>query len=132
MTSLTSPNTIMMNINGLDESGNTTENTMVQTNISFNVNVVNLNIGILPDINVILHENHENHENHEIQISHQSTTIQTRSRRRLPPSIVVVSSDDESGQAMQTMHVAQPTQAEEQDSPTNINSIKENIRNKQH
>ena len=41
MTSLTSPNTIMMNINGLDESGNTTENTMVQTNINFNVNVVN-------------------------------------------------------------------------------------------
>jgi len=128
MTSLTSPNIIMMNINGLDESENTTENTMVQTNISFNVNVVNLNIGILPDINIILHENQENQENHEIQISQQSTTIQTRSRRRLPPSIVLVSSDDEVEQVQQDQQVEQISA--QQDSPTDINSIKENIRNK--
>jgi hypothetical protein len=121
MTSLTSPNIIMMNVNSLDESGNTNENIMVQTNISFNMNIVNVNIGIMPDINVILHENHENQESPEIQISQQSTTIQTRARRRLPPSIVIVSSDDEAEQT---------GQAEEQNSPTNINSIKENIRNK--
>lgn len=93
MTSLTSPNFIMMNVNSLDESGNTNENTMIQsTNVSFSVNVVNLNFGILPDTNVILHDNHENHEIHDNQIN---APVQTRSRRVLPPSILIVSSDDE-------------------------------------
>jgi hypothetical protein len=126
MTSLTSPNFIMMNINSLDESGNDNENTMVQTtNISFNVNVVNLNIGNLHDINIILHENHDN------QLIQQSTTTQTRSRRRLPPSIVVVSSDDEASHSQTQIHLdAQPAvQPDTQpENLPNITSIKENNR----
>jgi len=102
----------MMNVNSLNESINTNENTMVHTNVSFNVSVVNVNIGIMPDVNLILQENHENQENQENQ---QVNMVQTRARRRLPPSILVISSDDE---------------VEQTDSPTNITSIKANIRNK--
>lgn len=51
MTSLTSPNIIMMNINSINTTGNTTFHT--------NVNAVNANIGISPNSNTILHMNHE-------------------------------------------------------------------------
>jgi len=120
MTSLTSPNIIVMNINSLDESENTDENMMVHTNMIFNVNVVNLDTGILPDVNSILQENQESQESQESQ---QSTTIQTRSMRRLPPSIIVISSDDDDD-------IVQPHLEDQLDSPTNINSVKENIRTK--
>jgi hypothetical protein len=107
-----------MNINSIDSNENMNENNVIHTNVSFNVNVVNLNIGIMPDINVILQETQENQEIQETQENQQIiSTIQTRSRRRLPPSIVVISSDDESEQ----IH---------QDSPLNITSIKESVRNK--
>lgn len=78
----------MMNINSIDNN----ESAMNHANVSFNVNVVNLNIGILPDINTILHENHENHENHDNQIN---APVQAIPSRVLPPSILIVSSDDE-------------------------------------
>ena len=99
MASLSSPNIVMMNINSIDSNENTIENTMVHTNVSFSVNVVNLNIGILTNSNTILHESHESHESHEI-LSLQNTNTNTnasqpRTRRVLPPSIVVISSDDE-------------------------------------
>ena len=109
-----------MNINSLNESVNMDENTMIHTNVSFNVNVVNVNIGVMSDMNVILQENPDNQESesHDSLNNHESQQVsitQTRARRRLPPSILVISSDDE---------------VEQLDSPTNITSIKANIRNK--
>jgi len=103
MTSLTSPNSIMMNINTID----TSENTTIQTNVSFNVSVVNLNIGIIPDINTILHDT--------LPIENTTTTTTTAPRRRLPPSIIVLSSDDEH---------------DHENSPSNMNNIKASLRNK--
>lgn len=103
MTSLTSPNIIMMNINSID----TSENATIQTNVNFNVNVVNLNIGILPDSNTILQENPPL----------ETTTTLSRPRRRLPPSIIVLSSDDEHDH-------------DHENSPSNMNNIKATLRNK--
>ena len=71
-----------MNVNSIDNAENPNENTTIHTN----VNVVN---GMLPDSNIILHENHD------IPSLHNTNTIQPRTRRVLPPSIVIVSSDDE-------------------------------------
>ena len=99
MTSLASPNIIMMNINSIDTSENTTIHT--------NVNVVSLNIGVSPDSNTILHENPPL----------ENMTIQSRPRRILPPSIVVLSSDDEPDH-------------DQENSPNNMNNIKESLRNK--
>lgn len=99
MTSLASPNIIMMNINSIDTSENTTIHT--------NVNVVSLNIGVSPDSNTILHENPPL----------DNMTIQSRPRRVLPPSIVVLSSDDEDDH-------------DQENSPNNMNNIKESLRNK--
>jgi len=108
MTSLSSPNIVMMNVNSIDSVDNTNENTTIHTNVSFNVNVVNLNIGMLTDSNTILHENHA-----VLSLQNTNTntnTSQPRTRRVLPPSIVIVSSDDE------------------QDSV--VNNIKTSLRNK--
>ena len=107
MTSLTSPNSIMMNINSID----TSENTTIQTNVSFNVSVVNLNIGIIPDINTILHDTLPI----ENTTTTTTTTTTTAPRRRLPPSIIVLSSDDEH---------------DHENSPSNMNNIKASLRNK--
>ena len=82
-----------MNVNSIDSVENTNENTTIHTNVSFNVNVVNLNIGMLTDSNTILHENHA-----VLSLQNTNTntnTSQPRTRRVLPPSIVIVSSDDE-------------------------------------
>jgi hypothetical protein len=106
MTSLSSPNIVMMNVNSIDSVENTNENTTIHTNVSFNVNVVNLNIGMLTDSNTILHENHAVQS---LQNTNTNTS-QPRTRRVLPPSIVIVSSDDE------------------QDSV--VNNIKTSLRNK--
>ena len=103
MTSLASPNIIMMNINSIDTSENTTIHT--------NVNVVSLNIGVSPDSNTILHENP----------SLENITIQSRPRRVLPPSIVVLSSDDEHDH---------DHDHDQENSPNNMNNIKESLRNK--
>jgi len=88
MASLSSPNIVMMNINSIDSIENTTENTTIHTNVSFSVNVVNLNIGIMTDSNTILHESPDSP-------LPENVTIQPKVKRILPPSIVVVSSDDE-------------------------------------
>jgi hypothetical protein len=94
----------MMNVNSIDSGENTNENTTTHTNVSFNVNVVNLNIGMLTDSNTILHDNHAD-------LSLQNTnTSQPRTRRVLPPSIVIVSSDDEEDSV--------------------VNNIKKSLRNK--
>ena len=101
MTSLSSPNTIVMNINSLEYPENTNENNIVHTNVNFNMNVVNLNIEIIPDMNGINGINGMNiindilQENNLNQTNHQSTTIQTRSSRPLPASIIIVSPEDE-------------------------------------
>jgi hypothetical protein len=100
MAALSSPNIVMMNINSIDSNENTIENTTIHTNISFSVNVVNLNIGILTDSNTILHDSHESHDSHDSHENHisplsENVTIQPKVKRRLPPSIVVISSDDE-------------------------------------
>ena len=97
MTSLSSPNIIMMNVNSIDSVENNTENTMVHTNVSFNVNVVNLNIGMLTDSNTILHDNHAIMplQNTNTNINTTTNTSQPRTRRVLPHSIVLVSSDDD-------------------------------------
>lgn len=99
MTSLASSNIIMMNINSIDTSENTTIHT--------NGNVVSLNNGISHDSNTILHDNPPV----------ENITIQSRPRRILPPSIVVLSSDDEPDH-------------DQENSPNNINNIKESLRNK--
>lgn len=97
-----------MNVNSIDNSENTNENTTIHTNLSFNVNVVNLHIGMVADSNTILHENYEIPS---LQNTNTNTNTNTsRPRRVLPPSIVVVSSDDE------------------QDSI--VNNIKKSLRNK--
>ena len=106
MTSLASPNIIMMNINSIDTSENTTIHT--------NVNVVSLNIGISHDSNTILHENPPI----------ENITIQSRPRRVLPPSIVVLSSDDEHD------HDHDHGQDNSPNNINNINNIKESLRNK--
>lgn len=103
MTSLTSPNIIMMNINSIDTTGNTTFHT--------NVNVVNANIGISPNSNTILHMNHESPPTE----NNTSGASGARPRRVLPPSILVLSSDDETGQ---------------ENNANNVNNIKESLRNK--
>ena len=106
MTSLASPNIIMMNINSIDTSENTTIHT--------NVNVVSLNIGISHDSNTILHENPPI----------ENITIQSRPRRVLPPSIVVLSSDDEHD------HDHDHGQDNSPNNINNINNTKESLRNK--
>ena len=83
-----------MNVNSIDNSENTNENTMIHTNLSFNVNVVNLHIGMVADSNTILHENYEIPSFQNTATATTATT-QPRTRRVLPPSIVIVSSDDE-------------------------------------
>lgn len=100
MTSLTSPNIIMMNINSIDTNENTTFHT--------NVNVVNVNIGISSNSNTILHVNHENSPTENNAIGSSGS----RPRRVLPSSILVLSSDDETSQE------------------NNANNIKESLRNK--
>jgi hypothetical protein len=87
----------MMNVNSINSLDNTTENTMIHTNVSFNVNVVNLNIGTLTDSNTILHENHAvmSLQNTNTNTNTNTNISQPRTRRVLPPSIVIVSSDDE-------------------------------------
>ena len=86
-----------MNVNSIDNSENTNENTMIHTNLSFNVNVVNLHIGMVADSNTILHENYEipSFQNTATATTGTTATTQPRTRRVLPPSIVIVSSDDE-------------------------------------
>ena len=98
MTSLASSNIIMMNINSIDTSENTTIHT--------NGNVVSLNNGISHDSNTILHDNPPV----------ENITIQSRPRRILPPSIVVLSSDDEHDH--------------DHDQENSPNNIKESLRNK--
>lgn len=100
MTALTSPNVIMMNINSIDTNENTTFHT--------NVNVVNVNIGISSNSNTILHVNHESPPT-------ENNASGSRPRRVLPPSILVLSSDDE---------------AVQENSSSNANNIKESLRNK--
>jgi hypothetical protein len=112
MTSLSSPNIIMMNVNSIDSVENTNENTTTRTNVSFNVNVVNLNIGMLTDSNTILHENHAvlSLQNTNTNTNTNPNPYQPRTRRVLPPSIVIVSSDDEEDSV--------------------VNNIKKSLRNK--
>lgn len=110
MTSLSSPNIIMMNVNSIDSVENTNENTTTHTNVSFNVNVVNLNIGMLTDSNTILHENHAVLSLQNTNTNTNTNTSQPRTRRVLPPSIVIVSSDDEEDSV--------------------VNNIKKSLRNK--
>jgi hypothetical protein len=90
----------MMNVNSVDS----VENTTFHTNVSFNVNIVNLGIDMFTDSNTILHENHINSplENTTTTITTTTNanatatnTTQPQTRRALPPSIVIVSSDDE-------------------------------------
>jgi hypothetical protein len=89
----------MMNVNSIDSTENTNENTTIHTNVSFNVNVVNLNIGMLTDSNTILHDNHAvlslQNNNANANTNTNTNISQPRTRRVLPPSIVIVSSDDE-------------------------------------
>ena len=85
----------MMNVNSINSIENTNENTTIHTNVSFNVNVVNLNIGMLTDSNTILHENHAALSLQNTNTNNNTNTSQPRTRRVLPPSIVIVSSDDE-------------------------------------
>jgi hypothetical protein len=89
-----------MNVNSVDS----VENTTFHTNVSFNVNIVNLGIDMFTDSNTILHENHINSplENTTTTITTTTNanatatnTTQPQTRRALPPSIVIVSSDDE-------------------------------------
>lgn len=100
MSALTSPNFIMMQVNSIDNDTNTT----IHTNMNFNVNVVN--IGFLDDSNTILHSgNVQNVQNNEallsLSLSPQPTqpvpvtTTKRIVKRKLPSSIVIVSSDDD-------------------------------------
>ena len=89
-----------MNINSIDTNETTTFHT--------NVNVVNVNIGISSNSNTILHVNHENSPTENNAIGSSGS----RPRRVLPPSILILSSDDETGQE------------------NNANNIKESLRNK--
>jgi hypothetical protein len=100
----------MMNVNSIDSVENTNENTTTHTNVSFNVNVVNLNIGMLTDSNTILHENHAVLSLQNTNTNTNTNTSQPRTRRVLPPSIVIVSSDDEEDSV--------------------VNNIKKSLRNK--
>ena len=99
-----------MNVNSIDSVENTNENTTTHTNVSFNVNVVNLNIGMLTDSNTILHENHAVLSLQNTNTNTNTNTSQPRTRRVLPPSIVIVSSDDEEDSV--------------------VNNIKKSLRNK--
>ena len=101
-----------MNVNSIDSVENTNENTTTRTNVSFNVNVVNLNIGMLTDSNTILHENHAvlSLQNTNTNTNTNPNPYQPRTRRVLPPSIVIVSSDDEEDSV--------------------VNNIKKSLRNK--
>ena len=103
-----------MNVNSIDS----VENTTFHTNVSFNVNIVNLGIGMMTDSNTILHENHINLplENTTTTATTTTTnananananannTTQPRTRRALPPSIVIVSSDDEEGDVVNNIN----------------------------
>lgn len=99
-----------MNVNSIDIGDNTTFHT--------NVNIVNLGIDMLTDSNTILHENHINLplENtttttitnvitNVIANATATNTTQPRTRRALPPSIVIVSSDDEEGNVANNINI---------------------------
>jgi hypothetical protein len=89
MAALTSQNIITMNINNLENL----ENTTAHSNPSLNVNIPNLHIGALSDSNnTILDDNHGNHEIQSLQITN---IIQTRLRRIMPSSILIVSASDQ-------------------------------------
>lgn len=92
MAALTSQNIITMNINNLENL----ENTTTHSNPSLNANIPNLHIGALSDSNnTILDDNHENHGNHEIQSLQTTNIIQTRLRRIMPSSILIVSATNQ-------------------------------------